>query len=131
MITLPSGAKAVSSTVWAVRQLLWDKKIPHIRIGKRFMIDPVDLREFIQRLSGRMNREHRLSKDKSYPSVGLSKQQKQIMEFVRTQGYITSFDTTNSLVCDFECHCDFDKPDGFRRYMASLNVCASRSLKRL
>jgi hypothetical protein len=62
---------------------------------------------------------------------GLSKQQRQILGFVRTHGYITTFDATNSLNVDFDCDCDFDKPQGFRRYMASLNVCASRSLARL
>jgi hypothetical protein len=75
-----------------------------------------------------MNREHCL-KDK--PCSGLSKQQKQIMESVRANGYNTTFDTTNSLTCHFNCNCDFDKPNAFRRYMASLNVCASRSLARL
>jgi hypothetical protein len=62
---------------------------------------------------------------------GLSKQQRQILEFVRAHGYITVFDAKNSLIVKFNCDCDFDKPQAFRRYMASLNVCASRSLARL
>lgn len=31
----------------------------------------------------------------------------------------------------FDCSCDFNQPNAFRRYMASLNVCASRALARL
>ena len=49
LLDIPATARALSSTVWAVRQLLWDKKIPHIRIGKKFLVDPQDLRAFIQR----------------------------------------------------------------------------------
>jgi excisionase family DNA binding protein len=35
--------------VWSVRALIWDRKIPHIKIGKKFLIDPADLRAFVQR----------------------------------------------------------------------------------
>jgi hypothetical protein len=30
-------------------RLLWNNEIPHIKIGRRFLVDPADLREFIQR----------------------------------------------------------------------------------
>ena len=39
----------LSCSVWVVRSLLWSKEIPHIRIGKKFLIDPADLRAYIQR----------------------------------------------------------------------------------
>jgi hypothetical protein len=50
LLDIPSAAIALSSTIWSVRSLLWAKKIPHIKIGRKFLIDPADLREFIQRL---------------------------------------------------------------------------------
>jgi hypothetical protein len=49
LLDIPGAARALSSTVWAVRGLLWDKQIPYIKIGKKFLIDPADLRAFIQR----------------------------------------------------------------------------------
>lgn len=39
----------LSSSVWTVRGLLWNNEIPHIKIGRRFLVDPADLRAFIQR----------------------------------------------------------------------------------
>ncbi len=49
LLDIRGAARALSSTVWAVRGLLWDKQIPYIKIGKKFLIDPADLRAFIQR----------------------------------------------------------------------------------
>jgi hypothetical protein len=49
LLDIRGAAHALSSTVWAVRRLLWDKQIPYIKIGKKFLIDPADLRAFIQR----------------------------------------------------------------------------------
>jgi excisionase family DNA binding protein len=37
----------LSSTPWTIRNLLWAKKIPFVKIGRRFLIDPSDLRVFI------------------------------------------------------------------------------------
>jgi excisionase family DNA binding protein len=39
----------LSSTTWTVRNLLWAKKIPFVKIGRRFLIDPADIRAFIAR----------------------------------------------------------------------------------
>jgi hypothetical protein len=49
LLDIRGAARALSSTVWAVRGLLWDKQIPYIKIGRKFLIDPADLRSFIQR----------------------------------------------------------------------------------
>jgi hypothetical protein len=47
LITIPASAQLMGTTIWAMRELLWSKKIPHIKIGKRFLIDPADLRAFV------------------------------------------------------------------------------------
>jgi excisionase family DNA binding protein len=49
LLTIPASAQVLSTTTWAIRELLWSKKIPHIKIGKRFLIDPADLRAFVER----------------------------------------------------------------------------------
>jgi excisionase family DNA binding protein len=49
LLDIRGAAHALSSTVWTFRSLLWKKEIPFIRIGRRFLIDPADIREFIQR----------------------------------------------------------------------------------
>lgn len=49
LLTIPEAARALSATTWAVRNLLWSKQVPFIRIGRRFLIDPSDLRAFIER----------------------------------------------------------------------------------
>jgi hypothetical protein len=46
---IPTAAKRMSTTVWAIRSLIWSKQIKPIKIGKRFLIDPADLRAFVQR----------------------------------------------------------------------------------
>jgi excisionase family DNA binding protein len=47
LLTIPASAQVLSTTTWAIRELLWSKKIPHIKLGKRFLIDPADLRAFV------------------------------------------------------------------------------------
>jgi excisionase family DNA binding protein len=48
LLDIRGAARALSSTVWAVRSLLWDGKIPHIKIGRRFLIRPTDLKTYIE-----------------------------------------------------------------------------------
>jgi len=47
LVDINGAAKLLSSTPWTVRGLLWARKIPFIKVGKRFLIDPADLRNFI------------------------------------------------------------------------------------
>jgi hypothetical protein len=47
LVTIPASAQMMGTTIWAMRELLWSKKIPHIKIGKRFLINPADLRAFV------------------------------------------------------------------------------------
>lgn len=48
-VTLPVGAAMLGCTVRALRELIWAGKIKHAKIGKRFVVDPAELREFMQR----------------------------------------------------------------------------------
>ena len=48
-LDIHGAARALSATSWAVRSLLWDRKIPYTKIGRRFLIDPADLRAYIAR----------------------------------------------------------------------------------
>jgi excisionase family DNA binding protein len=49
LLDIKSAAHMLSSTTWTVRNLLWAKKIPFVKIGRRFLIDPADIRAFIAR----------------------------------------------------------------------------------
>jgi hypothetical protein len=47
LLDMQGVARALSA--WAVRSVLWDGKIPFIKIGRRFLVDPADLRTYISR----------------------------------------------------------------------------------
>jgi excisionase family DNA binding protein len=47
LVDLKHAAHLLGSTVWTVRGLLWDKKLPFVKIGRRFLIDVADLRAFV------------------------------------------------------------------------------------
>lgn len=49
LLDIRGTAHMLSSTTWTVRNLLWEKKIPFVKIGRRFLIDPADIRAFIAR----------------------------------------------------------------------------------
>jgi len=49
LLDIKGAARMLSSTAWTVRNLLWAKKIPFVKIGRRFLIDPEDIRAFIAR----------------------------------------------------------------------------------
>ncbi len=53
LLDIHGAARALSSTVWAVRSLIWDGKIPFIKIGRKFLIDPADIRAFVAREKGK------------------------------------------------------------------------------
>lgn len=52
LLDIHGAARALSATTWAVRSLLWDGKIPFIKIGRRFLVAPADLRAYIAREKG-------------------------------------------------------------------------------
>lgn len=47
LLTIREAASYLSSTVWFVRSLIWNKEIPHLRLGKRLVIDRADLDSFV------------------------------------------------------------------------------------
>jgi excisionase family DNA binding protein len=49
LLDIKGAAHALSTTTWAVCSLLWEGKIPYLKIGRKFLIDPADLRAFISR----------------------------------------------------------------------------------
>jgi excisionase family DNA binding protein len=49
LLDIHGAARALSATPWAVRSLIWDGKIPFLKIGRRFLVDPADLRAYIAR----------------------------------------------------------------------------------
>jgi excisionase family DNA binding protein len=49
LLDIHGAARALSATPWAIRSLLWDGKIAFIKIGRRFLVDPADLRAYIAR----------------------------------------------------------------------------------
>jgi excisionase family DNA binding protein len=48
LLTIPQAAAYLSSAIWCVRQLLWAKQIPHIRMGRRFCVDKTDLDKWVE-----------------------------------------------------------------------------------
>jgi excisionase family DNA binding protein len=48
-VPIPVAAKMLGTTVRAVRSLLWSRKLPHLKLGKRFVIPVAELRTFVQR----------------------------------------------------------------------------------
>ncbi len=53
LLDIYGAARALSTTVWAIRSLLWDKQIPFIKIGRRFLVRPADLKAYIESELGR------------------------------------------------------------------------------
>jgi excisionase family DNA binding protein len=49
LLDIHGAARMLSATPWAVRSLLWDNKIPFVKIGRKHLIDPADLRAYIAR----------------------------------------------------------------------------------
>jgi hypothetical protein len=47
LIDIKGAARLLSVGPWAVRSLLWGRRLKFIRIGKKFLIDPQDIRTFI------------------------------------------------------------------------------------
>ncbi|HEV2521970.1 MAG TPA: helix-turn-helix domain-containing protein [Candidatus Acidoferrales bacterium] len=48
LFTVKQAASYLSTTIWAVRNLAWDKKIPYVRLGARLLFDKPDLDNWIK-----------------------------------------------------------------------------------
>jgi excisionase family DNA binding protein len=53
-VTLPEAARLLSCTIHAVRHLVWKGSLPHIKLGKRFVIRVSALQEFAERAETRV-----------------------------------------------------------------------------
>jgi excisionase family DNA binding protein len=49
LLSIPEAAAVLGCTVWSFRELLWGKKIKFCRIGRRFLVSPKDLQDFIDK----------------------------------------------------------------------------------
>jgi excisionase family DNA binding protein len=47
LLNIEDAAAYLSTTVWAMRKLVWAKDVPHIKLGTRLLIDKQDLDSFI------------------------------------------------------------------------------------
>jgi excisionase family DNA binding protein len=43
LLTVKDAARYLSTTVWQMRTLVWEKKVPHVKLGHRILFDIVDL----------------------------------------------------------------------------------------
>jgi excisionase family DNA binding protein len=48
MLNVRDAATYLGSTVWFVRNLVWDRKLPRVQFGKRLVFDRADLDAFIE-----------------------------------------------------------------------------------
>ena len=52
LLTLKAAAAYLSCSLWAIRELVWNRELPHIRIGRRVLIPREDLDAFIEKQKG-------------------------------------------------------------------------------
>jgi excisionase family DNA binding protein len=50
LLDIKAAAAYLGSTVWQMRTLIWEKKVPHVKLGRRFLFDRTDLDKFIDSL---------------------------------------------------------------------------------
>lgn len=50
LLNIPDAARVLGTTTWAIRQMLWSKTIPFVKIGKRYLIAPADLEAYVAQL---------------------------------------------------------------------------------
>ena len=54
LLTIAGAAQYLSTTVWQIRTLGWDRRIPIIKLGNRYLFDRADLDRFIENQKTRM-----------------------------------------------------------------------------
>lgn len=50
MLNVRAAAAYLGCTVWYVRTMEWEKKIPSVKLGNRLLFDRVDLDAFVDRV---------------------------------------------------------------------------------
>jgi excisionase family DNA binding protein len=53
LLNIKMAAVYLSTSVWHMRQLVWEKKLPEVRFGTKLMFDRKDLDQFIDGLKER------------------------------------------------------------------------------
>lgn len=47
LLSIREASVYLGATIWAVRELVWSRRVPHLKIGRRFLFDIADLDRFI------------------------------------------------------------------------------------
>ena len=50
LLDIKAAAHYLSTTVWKMRNLVWEKKLPHLRLGHKILFDRADLDKFVEEL---------------------------------------------------------------------------------
>jgi excisionase family DNA binding protein len=50
LLDIKGAARYLSTTVWQMRSLVWEKKIPHLRLGRRILFDIADLDNLVREM---------------------------------------------------------------------------------
>ncbi len=50
LLDVKRAAAYLGTTITCIRRLVWDKRIPYIRLGKKILIDRADLDAFVDKL---------------------------------------------------------------------------------
>lgn len=49
LLTIPDAALYLGVSHWTLRDLIWDGKLPYLKLGRRHMLDKHDLDAWIER----------------------------------------------------------------------------------
>jgi hypothetical protein len=49
-VDIHGAAHILGFTVWAVRNLIWDRKIRYVKRGRKYFFSPADLRDYAEKL---------------------------------------------------------------------------------
>jgi len=48
LFDIKMAARYLSTTVWQMRTLVWEKKVPHVKLGRRILFDRGDLDKLVE-----------------------------------------------------------------------------------
>jgi excisionase family DNA binding protein len=48
LLTIPLAAEYLSTTERAIRRLIWSRRLPYVPLGKRKLVDRVDLDKIVE-----------------------------------------------------------------------------------
>ena len=49
LYSIPEAAEYLGRSIWSVRELIWDGKLPCVKVGRRIHLDIIDLNQWIER----------------------------------------------------------------------------------